>query len=300
MNAKQEAKLSMCQGVQVHLDDNASIIAANTAFQTAFNNFKTKVAGVVSTTQLTDLALTGLSVSKKTSKQGMCQLAADIAGIVYAFADATGNSALKAEVDYSLSDLLKVKDSLVAPRCQNIHDKAVENKAALADYGITNAMVTALQAAINSYTETIPKPRAAVSNRKTLNANIVQLFKEIDAILLNQMDKLVITFRTAHPDFVSTYFNVRRITDPAVTATQLKGVVTSAADGSAIKDATVTIVELAKTAKTKSNGTYSFKPVTKGTYTVRIVKEGFEDFEADEVEVKLGEVNHLDAVMESM
>lgn len=299
MNAKQEAKLSMCQGVKVHLDDNATIIAANTAFQTAFNNFKTKVAAVVSTTQLTDLALTGLAVSKKTSKQDMCAPAADIAGVVFAFADATGNSALKAEVDYSLSDLLKLKDSLVAPRCQNIHDKSVENKTALVDYGITNAMLTNLQAAIDSYTETIPKPRTAVSNRKTLNANIVQLFKDIDSILLNQMDKLVVTFRAAHPDFVSTYFNVRRITDPAVTATQLKGVVTSAADGSAIKDAMVTIVELSKTAKTKASGEYKFKPIAKGTYTVRVTKTGFQDFEADEVEVKLGEVNHFNAVLEN-
>lgn len=289
----------MCQGVKVHLDDNATIIAANTAFQTAFNNFKTKVAAVVSTTQLTDLALTGLAVSKKTSKQDMCAPAADIAGVVFAFADATGNSALKAEVDYSLSDLLKLKDSLVAPRCQNIHDKSVENKTALVDYGITNAMLTNLQAAIDSYTETIPKPRTAVSNRKTLNANIVQLFKDIDSILLNQMDKLVVTFRAAHPDFVSTYFNVRRITDPAVTATQLKGVVTSAADGSAIKDAMVTIVELSKTAKTKASGEYKFKPIAKGTYTVRVTKTGFQDFEADEVEVKLGEVNHFNAVLEN-
>jgi hypothetical protein len=285
----------MCQGVEVHLNDNASIIAANVAFVSAFNNFKTKVAAVISTTQLTDLALTGLAVTKKTSKQELCALAADIAGVVYAFADATGNATLKAEVDYSLSDLLKMKDSLVAPRCQNIYAKTVENKAALGDYGITNAMLTALQAAITGYTETIPKPRAAVSNRKTLNANIVQLFKEIDSILLNQMDKLIVTFRTANPDFVETYFNVRLITDPAVTATQLKGVVTKASDGSPVKVATVTVVELGKTAKTKSNGEYSFKPIAKGTYTVRVVKDGFKDFEADEVEVKLGDVNHLDA-----
>lgn len=283
----------------MHLNDNAAIIAANVAFVSAFNNFKTKVAAVISTTQLTDLALTGLAVTKKTSKQELCALAADIAGVVFAFADATGNDTLKAEVDYSLTDLLKMKDSLVAPRCQNIYAKTVENKAALGDYGITNAMLTALLAAISGYTETIPKPRAAVSNRKTLNANIVQLFKEIDSILLNQMDKLIVTFRTAKPDFVETYFNVRLITDPAVTATQLKGTITSAADGSAIKNAAVTVVELSKTAKTKSTGEYSFKPIAKGTYTVRVVKEGFKDFEADEVEVKLGEVNRLDVVLEN-
>lgn len=299
MNAKQEAKLSMCQGVEGHLNDGAAIIAANVAFVSAFNNFKAKVASVVGTQQLTDLAITGFAVTKKATKQDMCSPAAEIAGVVFAFADATGNEQLKAEVDYSLSDLLKLKDSLVAQRCQNIHDKALENKDALKDYGITAVMLTDLQSKTNSYTETIPKPRAAVSNRTTLNANIVQLFKDIDAILLKQMDKLIVTFRATNPDFVSTYFNLRRITDPAVTATQFKGVVTDASDGTPIKDATVTIVELSKTAKTKASGEYKFKPIAKGTYTVRFSKAGFEDLEKDEVEVKLGEVNHLDAGLES-
>lgn len=294
MNAKQEAKLSMCLGVKEHCDENASIIGANVAFQTAFNNFKTKVADIISTTQLTDLALTGFATTKKTSKQDLCQLAADIAGIIYAFADATGNNTLKDEVDYSLSDLLKLKDSLLAPRCQNIHDKGIENKAELADYGITNAMLASLQTAIDSYTETIPKPRAALSNRKTLNSNIVQLFKEVTAILDNQMDKLVIAFRASNPDFVATYFTLRQIPDTITTTTQLKGIVTKSADETPIKDVTITIVELSKTTKTDSTGKYSFKPVTNGKYTVTFAKQGFNTFQADDVEVKLGQINNLD------
>jgi Carboxypeptidase regulatory-like domain len=294
MNAQSEAKLTMYQSVEDHCDDNSDIISANIAFQTAFTNFKTKVATIVNTAQQADLALTGFAAGKKTTKQELCGMTADIAAIIYAFADATGNDELKGEVNYSLTDLLRLKDSLLAPRCQNIHDKGFENKEALKDYGITAAILTTLQTVIDTYTETIPKPRTAVSSRKTLNSNLKQFFKETDAILENQMDKLVVTFKTTNPDFVKTYFSVRQIISPATTTTQLKGIITNKSDQTPIKDATVTIVELETTQKTKSSGEYLFKPIPNGTYTIRVTKEGFQTFEKDEIKVKLGQIRHLD------
>lgn len=294
MNAQQEAKLSMYLSTGRHLDDNSTIIAGNAAFVSNFTTVKAKVADLSNKAQLSDLALTGLAAGKKNTKQNAAQTAADTAGIVYAFADATANEQLKAEVDYSLTDLLKMKDSLLALRCRNIHDLAVENKTALVDYGVTDAALTDLQTAIDDYTATITKPRAARSGRKTLNAEIAGLFKEIDKIYDRQLDKLIVAFKTAHPDFVQTYFNLRKLPEPPVTATQLKGVVTNASDETPIKDALVTVVELGKTAKTKSSGEYLFKPIPNGTYTIRVTAEGFQDFESQEIEVKLGQINTLD------
>jgi hypothetical protein len=299
MNAQTEAKLTMFQAVADHCEENSGIFAENVAFLTAYNNFKAKLAVIISMAQQADLALTGLAAGKKTSKQELCSLAADIAGIIYAFADATANDALKGEVDYTLSDLLKMKDSLLAPRCQNIHDRGFENKEVLKDYGITTAMLTSLQDTITNYTATIPKPRTALSNRKTLNTNLKELFKEADAILENRMDKLIVVFKAANPDFVKTYFTVRQIVNAPTTTTQLKGVITNQADETPIKDASVTVVELGKTEKTKSTGEYHFKPIPNGTYTVHVTKEGFADFEIDEVQVKLGEIKHLNVELVS-
>ncbi len=299
MDAKLEAKLTMYQSVEDHCDDNSDIISANIAFQTAFNNFKTKIAAIVNTAQQADLSLTGFAAGKKTTKQDLCGMTADIASIIYAFADATGNEELKGEVNYSLTDLLRLKDSLLAPRCQNIHDKGFENKEALKDYGITAATLTSLQNAIDTYIETIPKPRTAISSRKTLNSNLKQFFKEADAILENQMDKLAVTFKTANPDFVKTYFNLRKIPDTPTTTTQLKGIITNKSDETPIKDAVITVVELATTQKTNSSGEYQFKPIPNGTYTVRVTKEGFQTFEKDEIKVKLGVINHLDVELVS-
>jgi len=214
MNAKQSAKLNMYRAAEKHVDDNASIIAANPAFQTAFNKFKPNITAVAGTAQQKSAALTGIAADKSNSKQTLCRLAADIAGVIYAYTAANANNTLKDEMNLSVSKLQRTRDEELAPRCQNIHDKGTANLAALADFGITAAILANLQTAINNYSAETPKPRTALSGRKTANANLAALFKETDAILKDQLDKLVELFRAANPDFVQTYESTRIIVDP--------------------------------------------------------------------------------------
>lgn len=294
MNAGQEAKLTMYRATEKHDDDNSTVIAAVPAFQTAFTNFKAKIASNINTAQLNDTPLTDIVVDKSSFKQTLGEMTADIAGVIFAFASANNNQTLKQEVNFTLYKLLKTRDEQLAPRCQNIHARGIENKDALVDYGITAAKLAALQTAINNYAAETPKPPTALSQRKTLTSNLRQLFKDADAILTEQLDKLVSNFKAANPDFVATYETVRIIIDPVTTATQLKGIVTDAATKNPIKNATVTIVELSKTTKTNFAGAYSFKPVANGIYTVTVTATYYENFQADGVEVKLGVIASLD------
>lgn len=293
MNAKQEAKLNMFRATEKHVDDNAAIIASNSAFQTAFNKFKANKIAITNTAQLKGVALTGITADKMSSKLTLCQLAADIVGVIYAYASTNSNNTLKQEMNISVSKLLRTRDSELAPRCQNIHDKVTANLAALTDYGITAALLTNLQTAINNYSAETPKPRTALSGRKTANANLAALFKENDTILKDQLDKLAELFKTDNPDFVKTYESNRIIVDSAKTTTQLKGVVTNKSDNTPIKGATVTIVETGANAITNSKGEYSIKPAPIGEFTVRVTANGFQDLEMDEIGIKLGDTNIL-------
>lgn len=294
MNAKQEAKFTMYRTIEKHCEDNPAITGTVPAFQTTFNEFKTKIAEIGGITQFSGLATTGITTDKTSRKKTLARMAADIAGIIYAYASATKNDALKAEVNYNFTKLLGTRDDQLAPRCQNIHAKAAENLADLKDYGIAQAKLDQLQTAIDDYKSATPKPRTAVSQRKTLNTNLRRLLKEADEILKERMDKLVANFKTDHPDFVAQYESNRIIIDPATTTTQLKGKVTAQSDGAPVKNAAVTIVEAGLTAKTDSAGEYLIKPAPAGKYTVRVTATGFQDFEQDEVEVKLGDVNKLE------
>ncbi len=294
MKAYQEAKLNMYRVTEQHCDENPSIISQTPAFQTAFTNFKGKIQELLDTTQLADTALEGITVGKTDAKLELAQIAADIAGIIYAYASVEGNEQLKEEVNYAYSILSRTKDDELAPRCNIILARGTTNLVALADYGINQDKLDDLERAINAYSADVPKPRTAKSNRKTQNANIRRIITEADEILKEQMDKLVVTFKAANPDFVETYFNARIIIDPATTTTELKGTITNQSDGSPVNNATVEIVELSRSTTSNSTGNYQFKPVNNGDFTVRVTASGFQEFQADDVEVKLGVINRLD------
>ncbi|CAN5368581.1 hypothetical protein BH10ACI1_BH10ACI1_20340 [soil metagenome] len=214
LEARQEAKLNMYEVVEMLCDANPTIIATIVAFVAAYNEFKALIANINTAAQLSSAVLTGIAADKKVSKLGLSQIAAKIAGQIFAYSAKNGNNTLKAAVNFSVSDLSRMKDGELAALCQTIHDKGIENKDVLTDYGVTTAKLAELQAAINAYAESVPKPRTAITERSTTKANIKQMFKDADSVLLEQMDKLVEDFAEDFPDFVSNYKNARIIVDP--------------------------------------------------------------------------------------
>lgn len=216
MNAKQNAKLNMYRTTVKHLDENDAITAASPAFQTAVNKLKATNTAIAGTAQQKSGALTGIAADKSNAKQTLCQIASTIAGAVSAYASANRSETLKQEMNLPVSTLARSRDEALAPRCQMIHDRADENKDALADYGISRTQLSNLQTAIDNYSAETTKPRTAVTQRKTANVNLAALFKENDDILKNQLDKLVELYRPDHPDFVQTYESARIIVDPPV------------------------------------------------------------------------------------
>ena len=299
MTAYQKAKLLMVKAVIALCDDNNTIISTVAALVTALNELKAKTAEIDDTAQLAAVNLTGITTDKSNSRQNLCELSADIAGIVYAFAAENSNNTLKQEVNYPISKLQRVRDAEIALVCRTIYDRADEFKTELADYGITNEMLTELNTAITNYQAAAPKPRTAISNRKSRKEILKQLFRELDAILFDRMDKLIGKFRKSHPEFHEAYFNVRELIDPPTTTTQLKGKVTDSATNAPIKGALITVVQPNKTALTNSSGEYSIKPIEHGTVTVQVVKEGYQPYENDEIEIKMGDVLNLDVSLVS-
>lgn len=219
MDSKQEAKFNMYQVVIMRCDDNIAIVDLNTAFKNAFTDFKAISAQIGAKAQTAGSVITGIAANKSISKNALCSNAARIAGLIYAFASKTGNIELKQAVNFSKTDLMRLKDGEHAPVCQNIHDAGVANKPALADYGVTNAKLAELQTAIDGYTGEVSRPRAAIVDRKVTKAQIKELFKQADAILVEQMDNLIEDFAESNAEFVAQYKAARIIVDPQTTST---------------------------------------------------------------------------------
>jgi hypothetical protein len=279
--------------------ENASIVASNVAFEAAFNQFKANIASIVAAGQTDTVPLTGIAVDKNVLKQALCERAAETAALIYAYAATVGNNTLKAEVDFPVSDLTRMREDALPLRCQSIHDAGENHLPQLADYGITSATLGTLQGAINSYTAETPKPRTAISQRKTTTANLVALFEETDALLRDRLDKLVLIFKAAHPDFVKTYESTRRIVKPPTTHTQLKGTVTDKTDAAPVPNATVTVTPVngngstPQSAVTNAAGSYCLKPVHYGLNNITVTAAGYQPFQLNNFDARWGEINDL-------
>ena len=214
IDSRQEAKLNMYDVVALKCGENAAIIANYPALVAAVAEFNAKIADIKSAAQLTAAVLTGIATDKKFSKEEVSEATALIAGQIFAYAAKNQNNTLKNEVNFSATDLRRIKDGELVSRCQAIHDLGIANVSVLGDYGVKAANLAELQTAIDAYAQNAPKPRAAITDRATLKANLRQYFKDADAILKEQMDKLVEPLAKDHADFVSTYKNARKIVDP--------------------------------------------------------------------------------------
>lgn len=291
MTAKQEAKLNMFRATQKHCTDNPTIIEKIPAFQKAVTTLNVTISSIITTAQQEDLITKGITIDKAEAKKSLCQLAADVAAPITAYASATSNNKLLKEVNYNHSDLIRTKDDQLAPRCQNIFDAAKANLSELAAYGISPATLDTFQTAINNYQSKVPDPRNAAAQKVTIRAQLKKLLKDADTILKTQMDKTVVGLKATNAEFVSTYKTNRIIIDPSKTATSLKGIISSSADNSFIKSATVLVVETKTTATTNEMGEYEIKPIASGTYTIKVTAEKYKDTEKSGVIVKQGQSN---------
>ncbi len=298
MNANQETKINMYRATQKHCADNAAIVATVPAFQTAFTAYNVKISAIIAAAQQEDLATKGITIDKADSKKSLCRLATDIASLIFAFASANTNKTLQQEVNFSYSDLLKTKDDILGPRCQNIKDLGTVNLIALAPYGLTAASLTALQTEINVYQQKVPTPRNSAAQKKTIRENLKNLIKETDSILKNQMDKTVIGFKATDPFFVSTYKSNRIIIDAGKSVTTLRGSIINEMTNSPIYSAAILIVETSNKTNTDASGAFEIKSIPAGLYTVTITASSYKTKTITDVVVKLGQNNLLNSSLQ--
>jgi hypothetical protein len=213
MDARQKARFNMRKAVEQHLDENTVIIAAVPAFPTALGKLKTFNDRIAAAAGLQETPRTGVAKDKQARKDELIQNALKVVKPARAYAAATGDNTLRDEIDYSETDLNRLRDEQLAPRCQVIHDRAAALLEEMNDYGLTQAKLTALQTAIDNYSAETPKTRAARAETSVQTDNLEDLFSESKKVLL-QMDDMIDNFEDDHPDFVAKYKKLREIDEP--------------------------------------------------------------------------------------
>ncbi len=237
---------------------------------------------------------TGIAVDKSELREYLVNKVIEVSTAVQAYASENGDNELLESVNYSRSELLQCRDTILHDRSQLINDKADAIIGSLGDYGVVAGDLSDLQTLIDDYVAIIPKPRTATSSKKTATEDLDLHFRKADGILKNRLDKLSEQFRTSDPEFFTTFHNARIIVDSGVAGSILRGSVKDSTTGDRIVGAMVEIAELDVSRKTSGSGRYSFKRVRPGIYTIRSSAKGYEAKEINDFEIAESQLNELD------
>jgi hypothetical protein len=196
------------------LNDNTSIVDSEPLVQEAANVFKPIVASITATSQQrqnSDSA--GYTANKNNALDHAFTLAANTCLKARPYARKTKDAVLLKAIDHSFSDLHDTADDKGLALCNSIVTALQPHLTALQPYKITQATLTEISNAIAAAT-----PKGAerdVVNAASIKgtADLVDLFKQAKAALL-ELDELIEgQLSDTNKDFVDTYFITRRIID---------------------------------------------------------------------------------------
>jgi hypothetical protein len=213
MNQVEENRMSMAYAAIQVLDQNTLIWNGVAAMVQAHTEFKTNLTALEGAVAKQVADIKGHAKDKAAAEEKMIAKTLAVAGSVMAFATVNGDNGLAESMNISRSELNRYRDSVVAQRCQTVHDAANANIAALAAFGVLPADVTALQGLIDTYVALIPQPRNMITARKGATAEIGALVRDTMKLLNRRIDRLMVQFSFSNPEFVKQYFDARIIID---------------------------------------------------------------------------------------
>ena len=211
MNQNQENKFSMYLVVQKVLTAHQGMWNGTPAFVTANTAFNNVINAISTAAQKQMKGSSGATLDKLDAKKAMIDKAIDIKSAVIAYASANKNNTLKEKMEKSRSDMESMRDTLIGDFCQLVYNEASPLAAQLVSYGVTAGELSALQTAINAYKALIGAPRVSIGEESSATLELDGLFGQGDALLKDQIDKLMEGFASSQLEFYARYQSGRII-----------------------------------------------------------------------------------------
>ncbi len=214
MNDRQRAKLNMYIVVRDFLQANQSVWNNIPKFVQAVSAFLAELTKLEGLSQAQAQPSTGVTADKAQLQRAMADAAMPIVGGLGALAAELMNNDLAHQADFSRSDFIHEPDLETADNADIVHNLATTHAAALADCGVTQAQIDALDASIIAFRAKIGAPRQVIVSTSTATTEIALTIAKIDTILNKTLDNLVEVIRPANTTFYTGYQSARVIIDP--------------------------------------------------------------------------------------
>lgn len=204
-------KLVMYHTVQSHLNLNNSIWTSVPAMGIIVSDFELLLTRIESYRQLIQENKKGITQQKAAQQALVISHTYELLSVLYAMATKKSNATLAAKVNYTETELLKKRDDQLVSICLSIVEIATEQLTELTAYQVSGDELIALKEEIEQFDAILPTGRVSVVERKAANEKLKDLFLEADALLKNQLDRIMVRYRKSNTEFYTIYRNTRHI-----------------------------------------------------------------------------------------
>mgnify|MGYP001182407645 CR=1 FL=1 len=277
MKKSQERKYSMYNAVNNFLKDtDTAIINKMPLMSDAMETLQKNIDKIQDISENQMFNRKGIKVSKEVTKDDIVNVIFVLAGQVRSYAVNTNNVILRDEVTYTFSELKAMADGILQVNSGIIIEKANENIANLADYGVTAASMTDIEDKMAEFAIKLAQPRNAISNKAEETQLLKAAFAETDQLLEETMDTLVIIVKLTDNQFFNIYKNNRKIIGPGYYTLALRAFVTNP-DQEPLEKVKAKIAGNNKIFKTAKKGSFNIKSLPEGMHTITFSLPGYKD-----------------------
>ncbi len=204
---------NMLLAVQSFLEQNAAVVAERPAFSRAVTRLNEKIESIQALDVKRGDRATGVTGSKNQAEENLVNKIIRVSSAIKAYASENNLADMLNKANLSRSELMKLRDIELVQRTEALSELAAPNAEALEEYGVTAADLTALTNLKNSFADYISEVGRKQGERAGETKNLDELFKDIRAILEDQVDNFAESLGDEHSGFYNQYKAIRNIID---------------------------------------------------------------------------------------
>jgi hypothetical protein len=203
----------MGETVSAYMDKNKIVWGSNLAIVKTVSDLNSSLGGVSQKMQEQEKPILGEAEMKALIRHDFEDEILRVAGQLSALAAEKGDAVLAAQVEFTLPQLDKLDGDVLEETGKRVSGLGTVHLASLADYGITQIDLTALDGLTTQFHGAKTAPRTAVAGRSGQTKTLLPAVKGTTSILRNRLDKQLLMFKKTNPEFYAGYLSARVVVD---------------------------------------------------------------------------------------
>ncbi len=211
MQKRQANRLKMYEAIKALLN-NYKVLWSNFApVAKVFEELEALLEEIDRYDQIATTISKGVATGKNAQRTKLIDLTIEMLAMLCALEAQSAGKKIAAKIDYSRTELVKMRDFNLQIVCKGIVTVATDEKERLEDFGIDTSEIEALKQEVDLFANSVPSVRQAIATRKVANERLKELFAQTDDLLKNQLDRLMLHYKQLQPEFYISYKSSRHV-----------------------------------------------------------------------------------------